>query len=302
VANQTTLPTPTVKTAVIGASGFVGRRLLQIYRGVFADAVGTSFSKSHADLKPLDLRQPDLASLRLEETGHQAVLITAAQTDMNLCEREPEKTAEVNVRGILELCRQVSRTSMQVIFFSTESVFDGKTGDYDDDAPTNPVNVYGRQKEKVEQELPKLTDNYLILRLSKQFGIEKGDKTMLDSMASALAAGQHLKLAHDQVFCPTFVGDTVRAVCAIQAKKLRGLLNTCIPESWSRYRAAQELIKVMGAAPGLIESVRLHDVPGMENRALNTVMKCSRLQREVGNVYAPMQHYIEIVGRNWSKQ
>ena len=288
-----------IKTAVIGASGFIGSHLCKSYRRAYPDAVGTTFSGTQPSLTYFDIRKTALDSLRLEETGHLAVLIASAKPNVEFCEREKEAAYAVNVLGTIELIRQISRTSLQVIFLSSDYVFEGRTGQYDDDAQTCPTTEYGRQKAQVEKELPALTDNYLILRLSKIFGTDKGDRTLLDDIACSLSSGRRVRVARDQIFCPTDVSDLVRAIQAIQSRDLRGVLNVCNPESCSRHSIARSLAGALRVDSTLVESIGLHDIPAMAGRPLNTSMKCSRLSREAGASFQPLQASVEIVAKNW---
>lgn len=285
----------TVKTAVIGASGYVGRHLWAAYRSTDPDCVGTVFSQSQAELSHFDIRQPDLPALRLEESGHEAVLIASAKPNIGYCDREQEASYAVNVRGMLELIRQVAKTRMQVVFLSSDYVFEGCAGRNDDDTPTSPTTEYGRQKAIVERELPSITDNYLILRLSKIYGIERGDGTLLDEIASCLAAGRAVRAARDQVFCPTYVEDLTRAIVSIQARGLNGTLNVCNSECWSRHAVALRMAEAMRVNPELVRSISLHELPGMGNRPLNTSMTCSRLKSEVGATFTPLESSIQQV-------
>jgi dTDP-4-dehydrorhamnose reductase len=242
---------------------------------------------------PFDIRQPDLAALRLEETGHQAVLIASAKPNIAYCQQQAEAAQAVNVTGTLELIRRVGRTSMQVIFISSDYVFAGRKGPYDDDAETRPTTEYGRQKAAVEKELPNLAANYLVLRLSKIVGITKGDGTLLDEMASSMAAGRPVRAARDQVFCPTYVDDLVRAVLAIQTRRLQGVMNVCNAQGWSRCDVALALAWQMGVDLALVEPISLYDIPSMAGRPLDTSMACSRLAREVGASFTPLPRCIE---------
>jgi dTDP-4-dehydrorhamnose reductase len=296
-----TIPTtaPLPKTAVIGASGFIGGSLLRAYRAVHPDCVGTARSPGRCDLLPFDLRQPDLSPLQLEATGHQAVLIAGAETDMLLCEQQPQVTSAVNVQGTLELVRQIGRTSMQVIFLSTDFVFDGQAGGYDDDAVPHPRSQYGRQKAAVEREIPPLAPHHLILRLSHVFGTAKGDRTYLGSMAAALAAGNEYRGAVDQVFCPTCIDDVVRWVPEVQRRGLGGTLNVCNPERWSRLALAQELARALGVDPALATPASLHDFSGLSNWPLDTTMVCSRFAAEVGGAFTPVRQSIQQLADNW---
>jgi len=288
-----------IKTAVIGASGFIGRHLWQSYRTAFPDAVGTSFSTADSCLTSFDIRDPDLASLRLEATGHRAVIIAAAESNVAFCERNREAAYAVNVAGTLELIRQIIRTSLQVIFLSSDYVFEGTAGSYDDDAPANPTTEYGRQKVLIEQQIAALAENHLVLRLSKTFGLRRGDGTILDEMAATLTAGRDLAAAADQFFCPTSVHDVVAAVHAIQQRKLTGTVNICSPEVWSRFAIASAVARALHVASARVRQVSLHDLCDMQDRPLNTSMHCSRLQANTAATFTPLADAIARVAANW---
>ena len=288
-----------IKTAVIGASGYVGRHLWKAYRSRYPDCVGTTFSADHPQLNHFDIREPNLAALRLEDTGHQAVLIASAKPNIAYCEQNKEAACAVNVRGTLELARQIGRTRMQAIFLSSDYVFEGKAGPHDDDDPARPTTEYGRHKAQVERELPSLAANYLVLRLSKIYGVHKGDRTLLDEMAAQLTAGTEIRAARDQIFCPTNVADLVRVIQVIQGNGLQGVLNICNPERWSRCGIALALANAMRADRSLVKPISLYDIPAMLGRPLDTSMKSSRLARALQPQFVPLSDDIERVAALW---
>lgn len=288
-----------IKTAVIGASGYVGRHLWKAYRLRFPDCLGTTFSAEHPQLKRFDIREPSLAALRLEDTGHQTVLIASARPNIAYCEQNKEAAYAVNVKGTLELARQVGRTRMQAIFLSSDYVFEGKAGPHDDGDPTQPTTEYGRQKAEVERELPSLAANFLVLRLSKIYGVHKGDKTLLDEMAGQLAGGREIRAARDQVFCPTNVEDLVRVIQQIQDHGLQGIVNVCSPERWSRCDIALALASAMQTDRSLVKPISLYDIPAMGGRPLDTSMKSSRLGRALQPRFVSLSDDIERVAALW---
>jgi dTDP-4-dehydrorhamnose reductase len=290
---------PALKTAVIGASGYVGRFLWRSYAAEFPGAVGTSFSCKEPGLVTFDIRKPELDLLQLENSGHAAVLISAAKPNIDFCQREREAALAVNVTGTLELIRQIAATAMQVIFISSDYVFHGDRGAYTEASSPLPTTEYGRQKALVEKEIPNITDNYLILRLSKVFGLVRGDRTLLDDLASNLVEGKKLRVAQDQFFCPTYVGDVVNALHSIQARGLRGLVNLCSPEVWSRHQIAMAMRAGLAAAPELIEAINLHDIPAMSGRPLDTSMHCSPQLTEVGFQFTPLTQCLDRVMANY---
>ena len=289
-----------IKTAVIGASGYIGRHLLQSYRTTHPGCVGTALSRMSPSLTFFDLREPDISRLALEESGHEAVLIASAMSLVDQCEKQKAATYAVNVTGTLELVRQLGRTSLQVIFLSSDYVFPGNNGPHDDGTETDPSTEYGRHKALVEKAIPALAANHLIVRLSKIFGLQKGDGTLLDEMAEDLSAGRDVFAAADQRFCPTFVGDLVSAIHAIQERGLHGLMNLSSPEAWTRHDMAEALAGAMGVDAGLVKRNCLHELPAMARRPLDTSMVCSRLRKETAVTFTPFRECITQVAARWS--
>ena len=232
-----TLPKPP-KTIVLGMDGFLGRHFYDAYKAFHPDTVGTSNKTARKNLF-LDLAQIDVSILPLEESGYTDALITAGITKISHCEEEKEYTRMINVDGILELARRMSEAGLKVIWFSSDYVFDGRSGNYSESSPTHPVNEYGRQKAEVEKRLSKICKgNALIVRLSKLFGLKKGDGHLIDNMAYKLMSGDKINAAYDQFFCPTLVDDVVRVVFQLQSRSINGLINLCNPKMWSRYDLA----------------------------------------------------------------
>lgn len=289
-----------LKTAVIGASGYVGSHLWRSYRSRFPDCIGTGFSAGHPELKPFDIRRPDIASLQLAESGHEAVLIAAAKPNIAYCENNKDAAYDVNVRGTLELARQAGKIGLTVIFLSSDYVFAGSSGPYADSDPVGPTTEYGRHKALVERELPALVEQYMVLRLSKIYGTRKGDKTLLDEMAGLLASHSEIRAANDQLFCPTCVDDLPKVIQGLQNRQVKGILNLCSPEGFSRHEIASALADAMRADRSLIKAISLHDLPSMASRPRDTRMRPSRLVMDICPNFTPLQQCIGKVAARWT--
>ena len=288
-----------IKTAIIGASGFIGSYLIKKYKSKYPDCIGTSFSSDVTNLLKFDLRNPNIKPLDLERTGHKAVVITSYKANISYCENEPRKAYEVNVEGILQLIKNLSQTSLKIIFLSSEYVFDGNQGKYSDNHPRVPNTVYGKHKKIIEDEIKNLTDNFLVLRLSKIYGLKKGDKTILDEVANLLSQKKEVLAADDQYFNPTFIDDFVQAIINIQEKDLKGYINVCAPEIWSRFEMHTQLAQFMGKNINLIKKIKLYDIPIMKGRPLNTSMVCKRLSQEVQSKFISLRDAMKKVASNY---
>ena len=288
-----------IKTAVIGASGFIGHHLINKYRLQYPNCVGTSFLNNKTNLLKFDIKNPDIEPLNLERSGHKAVIIAAFKSNIFYCENEPSKAHEVNVDGMLQLIKNLSQTSLKIIFLSSEYVFDGIQGKYNDKHPRNPRTVYGKHKKIIEDKIKNLTDNFLVLRLSKNYGLEKGDKTILDEAANLLNQKKEVLAACDQYFNPTFVDDLVQSIINIQEKDLKGYINVCAPETWSRFEMQTQLAQIMNKDINLIKKIKLYDIPEMKGRPLNTSMVCNRLNQGTQSVFISLKDAISRVANNY---
>ena len=288
------------RTAVIGAGGYLGRHLLAAHREVYPDALGADVAGPWAYL---DLAAPDIRPLRLRESGYEYAIIAAAITGLGRCETDREYTRARNVTGTLELAGQLAAEGITPVFFSTDNVFDGRTGGYADDAPPSPLNEYGRQKAEVERRLPEVCQGRaLILRLGKVFGLVRGDRTLLDEMAGRLTEGQEVAAARDMIFSPVWVGDLVRTILAVQAARATGIVNLCAPEVWSRYDLARAVAAALGADERLVKGMSLDDLREPFGRPKRADLVCRRLREAVAAEFRPMSECIHAIAAQYRKE
>ena len=288
-----------IKTAVVGASGYIGSHLIKKYRSHYPDCVGTSFLSKNKNLISFDIRNPNINLLNLEKTGHKAVVIASGKPKISYCEKESFKAHEVNVAGTIQLIKNLSKTSLKIIFLSSDYVFNGTSGKYSDEDETNPFTVYGKHKKIIEDEIKKITDNFLVLRLSKIYGLKKGDKTILDEAANLLKQGKHVLAADNQYFCPTYIDDLIDTIIKIQAKDLKGYINLCAPETWSRFHMINLLAQLINQDVDLVKKIKLYDITEMKGRPLNTSMICKRLNQEVETKFIPLKDSIIKIANNY---
>ena len=156
-----------------------------------------------------------------------------------------------------------------------------------------PNTEYGRQKAIVETQMQSSGKPYLIVRLSKVFGLVKDDKTLLDEMAGRLVMGQPCRAAYDQVFSPTWVDDVVRAILEIQQHGLRGIINVCTPEVWTRYDLAEAIKETLDCPDNLVEKISLDDLDSSVRRPKRTNMVCGRLGKETEFRFTTMATCLE---------
>jgi len=133
---------------VIGASGYVGARLLAA-AAAHGQAFGTS-SRGGNGLHALDLQAVDDFDFGAIAAGD-VVIVTAAVSSPDVCANDHAYAHAVNVTGCGEvIARSVSRGA-RVIFLSSDVVYGPAETPVTEEAPCHPLGVYAAMKRAVEE-------------------------------------------------------------------------------------------------------------------------------------------------------
>ena len=123
-----------------------------------------------------------------------AVIHTAAMTDVDMCEREPGKAFEVNSGGtgnVVSLCEDAG---IPLVYISTDYVFDGKNGNYREDDEVFPVNVYGKSKLAGENAVRGISNRrWAIIRTSFLYNPESPSYDFFTFVAGSLSRGERIE-------------------------------------------------------------------------------------------------------------
>ena len=136
-----------MRVAVTGAGGRLGSALV----GALTRQKPLSRAVSvEAWSRPaLDLDRPETLARLVEARRPDLVLHTAAWTDVDGCARDPEAALLRNGEATRVLARACREAGADLLYVSTNEVFDGRRTDgrpYAEDDPTSPANPYGESK------------------------------------------------------------------------------------------------------------------------------------------------------------
>jgi dTDP-4-dehydrorhamnose reductase len=123
---------------VTGAGGMLGSDLVSVLAG--RDLAVTALTRA-------DLDVCDASAVRDVVPGHDVVVNAAAWTDVDGAETGYEEALAVNGAAVATLAGACRAAGARLIHLSTDYVFAGTAASpYPEDAPTDPVNAYGRTK------------------------------------------------------------------------------------------------------------------------------------------------------------
>jgi len=267
------------KAIVIGASGYVGQRLLH---RLGERGHGTYASRPKEGLAHFDAMTESAASL-IERVGAEVshVFVPYGAIDPERCARDPAGTMAVNIVSVVRLLEDVLSAGAVPVFFSTDYVFDGVRGGYSEDDEAVPRTSYGVQKRAVELWLGTIAKPWLTVRLSKVVGLETDTHSVIGQWVSDIKAGKPQRCATDQVFCPAWVDDIARALVDLCDRRATGVWHVAGHEAFSRHDLLAMLIEeIRKVEPSIhvdLTPCSLHDLPFLEKRPLNTSMVVDRL-------------------------
>jgi len=255
---------------VVGASGQVGRQLVAVL------GAGRCIAAKRSDLDLAEAAdRPEIAASAL--SGVTAVYCCGGMTDVEECESAEADAFRVNSLGPAVLAHAAARRGLPFVYFSTEYVFDGKSGPYDETGRPAPLSVYGRSKREGEIAILSVHSRAVILRTTVVYGPDPGGRNFLYGLRRALLAGKPMHVASDQISTPTYNLDLARVAVDLVEAGASGIFHVCGPERVSRLQFALKAAALMGLDGSPIRGVATAELKQRAPRPLNAGLATSRL-------------------------
>jgi dTDP-4-dehydrorhamnose reductase len=213
---------------ITGAGGLIGHHLVQT-APQFAP-VRQVRGLARAELDLLDF---DAVRRTFREERPQVVVHCAALSRNPTCQADPSLAHRLNVEVTALLAELTA--DIPFVFFSTDLVFDGRAGNYDESAPVNPLSVYAETKAKAEQ-IVLSNPRHTVIRTALNVGVSPtGDHAFNEQMKMAWRRDETLHLFVDEYRCPLPVQVTVRATWELISQQRTGLYHVGGAERLSRW-------------------------------------------------------------------
>lgn len=256
---------------ITGAGGLIGNYLV---RSAPRFAPGTKVAALTRGR--LDLTDASAVREAFRLQSPQLVLHCAALSRSTECEANPKLARKLNVEVTALLAELTA--DIPLFFLSTDLVFDGRTGNYDETAPVSPLGVYAETKAAAEQVILR-NPKHTILRLSLNGGTSPaGDRGFNEQMRRAWHAGQSLKLFTDEFRCPIPAEVTARAIWELAARNQPGLYHLAGSEPLSRWQIGRLLAARWPQLKPRMEPGSLKEYRGAP-RAPDTSLNCAKVQK-----------------------
>ncbi len=228
-----------MRIVVTGGAGMLGTDLLK------------RLAQDH-EAKGIDLADVDI----LDEHGTRDIIVginpdwvihCAAFTNVDGCEKEPEKAFRVNAEGARNVAKACWSAGARLLYVSTDYVYDGsKNEPYVETDPTGPLNVYGKSKLKGEHEVLGVVPDALIVRTSWLYG-ENGPN-FVKAILGQVGKKKELEVVADQVGNPTYTPDLADALARLVESGAKGIYHVSNSGRCSWFEYARKVLELAGVA------------------------------------------------------
>ena len=222
-----------MKIAVTGSKGMLGYAIKRVFTDV--DLIPLT----HEDFDITDL---DMSISIIKKIKPRYLIHTAAYTDVDGCELNPEKAYLVNGIGTRNVTMACEEVRCPIIYISSDYIFDGaKNEPYNEWDMPNPINKYGLSKLMGERFVTSLTNRFYIVRTSWLYG-ENG-KNFVDTIIRLSSEKDEIEVVDDQVGSPTYTHDLATAIRALTGKGY-GIYHITNTSYCSWYEFAVEIVNL----------------------------------------------------------
>ncbi len=271
------------KILITGAFGQLGEACLKKMNKSF-DILATgphiSLESGLINSHEMDITNPVSVKKVMHDYQPDVILHLAAMTNVDECELDPERGISVNVDGVKHLREDFGGHFIQI---STDYVFDGEKGPYDEEDKTHPINVYGRTKLEADQWLMDSGGEVTILRTNVVYGYTKGTKaSFVKWVVDSLGNGEQINVVNDQWNNPTWTEALAEVINVIVESKIMGLFNYGGAELITRIDFARRIASVFELDANLIAPITTVELNQPALRPLKSGLKTEKIEKALG--------------------
>ena len=253
-----------MRILITGANGFLGYYLVQLLLDNNETVIATGRGSCRLPFQhmpgftwaEMDITDPFRIHDVFAEYRPEAVVHAAAWSKPDDCELHQWDAYIANVEGTLNVMLNAAEQGSHFIYVSTDFVFDGERGMYQEEDERKPVNYYGRTKMEAEDAVMEYEGDWSIVRTVLVYGRPVlARENILSITQKKLLAGEEWRVVDDQVRTPTYVGDLAAGIAAIIRQRATGIYHLSGKEVYTPYQMAVSTAAYLGLDTSLIKKV-----------------------------------------------
>jgi dTDP-4-dehydrorhamnose reductase len=243
---------------IIGANGLIGRQIARILTKNERSWQGTGFKSSANGLLPLEITNAAAVREILARSAPETVFHCAGLAGgADFCEFNPAIATTFHLHATQNLGSLCNERNARLVFISTDYVFDGAKGPYQEDDATHPLNLYGKLKLVAEEWIRANLQNYVIVRTTNVFGWDPETATpnYLMNFYRAVKENKVFKAPSFLWGNPTYVGDLAQAILELVDRKMNGVYHLVGSSLINRFEWAKAACQIFELDEALVSEL-----------------------------------------------
>lgn len=278
------------RVLVVGGNGLLGQKVTEfLVRGSGHNVTVCSIEPAPVlHLHSATYEQVDITSKKdvrniVHSVEPNVIVNCAAMTNVDACETERELAWRINTEGVEYLIDAARRDNARIFHISTDYIFDGKSGPYDETARPEPLSYYGKTKLASENALLLSGLPYFIARTMVLYGMGTNVKSNFALwLIENLEKNRPVKVVDDQFGNPTLVDDLAQGILnAIELGKT-GIYHFAGRDIISRFEFAVRLARVFDFEPRLIIPIKTAQLDQPAARPMKSGLITLKAEVELG--------------------
>ena len=299
------------KVLLTGANGLLGQKLVYAFKSrndieLLATGIGQNRLIDQANYlyQSLDITNETEVNQTIKQFSPHVIINCAAMTNVDACELNQKQCWDVNVNGVKHLANAVAKLGTHFIHLSTDFVFDGEDGPYNENDIPNPLHYYAKSKLESEKIVMRNCVNWSIARTIIIYGItDNMSRSNLVLWAKGeIEKGNTINVVNDQFRSPTLAEDLAKGCISIMDKNAFGLFHLSGPKTYSILEMVYMVSDFYKLDKSLINPVSSKSLNQPAKRPLVTGFDIRKAKKELN--YNPVDFLagIEIMDRQLKTQ
>lgn len=236
-----------MKILLTGAAGMLAAEVIPVLARDGCEIAKTDKNLRLPDIEALDVTCESKVIQRAGEIRPDYIFHFAAETDVDLCEKDQAHAFRANTLGTENIVKACKKTGAKLVYISTGAVFDGKKeAPYVESDTPNPVNVYGESKLRGEKVIQTELSEYFIIRAGWMVGGWELDKKFVYKIIQQVKFGKkELMAVSDKFGTPSFTKDFAANIMSIVNSGKYGLYHMVNNGACTRYDMAVKIVEYM---------------------------------------------------------
>ena len=249
---------------VTGSNGLLGQKITEkVLKEGGINLIATAKGENRYPIMEgyiytqMDVLNREEVKLVIEKYKPDAIIHTAAMTNVDTCEEQKELAYQLNVESVATLLSLCEVHNIQLVHLSTDFIFDGENGPYEELSSPHPLSYYGETKFQAEELIKNTKAKWSILRTILVYGIvsDMSRSNIVLWAKGALEKGNPINVVNDQWRMPTLAEDLADGCLLAVEHDAQGVYNISGKDMMSISELVAKVADFWGLDKSLINEI-----------------------------------------------